>query len=829
VNSPSSTPDDASTAFHDYAEAEAAATVRALITQAAKPALTELEALRVAIDVRCESLAATLAGAATTDPAPIRQLVDRLAHAAGEEAGAAARAARTLALEEAEARLQLDRLEARKQLDAMRAEAAEERTASQLERTALAAALDNTARQADAVRAERDAHLQALHREREQAEAIRADRDAQLAALRAAQEQADALRADRDAQLAALRGAQEQADALCADRDAQLAALRAAQEQADALRADRDAQIDAVNAAAEQVAAMSAERDVHHRTAESAREEAQRVQGEQDALLEAARISNARHTRLLEQAHARAEAAQAEAAAARAQAAEAQAHFAAAQAHLAAVQEELAVAQAEAERRLAVGASEIEALRLELERVRANMQAARESARVEPEQPFAAMALPDVAVPGVTVEPVVEPEPAAFAAFEIAATEREPAVEPVPSFQPVFETPIEAASEPVIEFVGQPVVESVSEPAVEFVNVPAVEFASEPEVAAVAEPAPDWQAVHLVEHTSQTEPAVAIATIAEPEPIRDAVEADPVRAIYRAIDGAADLSQVLDALVDGVGVLFPRAALFVVKTKSKRLQGWRSVGFTGVAAITREFEFPLTTDSALTRAVTASRTIFTGDGQSAQSAEAWTVTFPVTTGGRVVAVVHADGGAPSGDPVAAFDRDTALDLGHTLVRMAGERIGALTMSARAAFGNVMNVAPADTTPEVAPMVTSTPAHVTPINIHSARVNGTHVNGSHTAPQVAVVPETAAAAIPDAAVLVASQLISELNRYGQAATAPPADERLQERLAGQIEGARTQAPAPAEPAASALGLFDEALGKMLGNGALDQAPAAIQTF
>ena len=835
MNSPSSTPDDASTAFHDYAEAEAAATVRALITQAAKPALTELEALRVAIGVRCESLAATLAGAAATDPAPVRQLADRLAHAAGEEAGAAARAARTLALEEAEARLQLDRLEAQRQLDAMRADAAEERTANQLERAALAAALDNTARQADAVRAERDAHLDALHREREQAEAVRADRDAQLAALRAAQEQADALRADRDAQLAALRAAQQQADALCADRDAQLAALRAAQQQADALRADRDAQLIALTTAAEQVTAISAERDVHQRTAESAREEAQRVQGEQDALLEAARISNARHTRLLEQAQARAEAAQAEAAAARTQAAEAQAHFAAAQAHLAAVQEELAVAQAEAERRLALGAGEIEALRLELERVRANMQAARESARVEAEQTFAAMAAPQVvAVPDVTVQPVVEPEPEAFAAFEVVATsEIEPAAEPVFAVEPVFEAPIEAFSQPAIELVAHPATEWVSEPAVEFVTEPAVEPVTEPVMAAVAEPTPDSQAIHLVEHTSQTEPAVAIATIAEPEPVRDAVQAaetDPVRAIYRAIDGAADLSQVLDALVDGVGTLFPRAALFVVKTKSKRLQGWRSVGFTGVAAITREFEFPLTTDSALTRAVTASRTIFTGEGPAAQSAEAWTVTFPVTTGGRVVAVVHADGGARTGDPVAAFDRETALDLGHTLVRMAGERIGALTMSARAAFGSVMNVAPADAAPAVAPPVTSTASNVT--NINSARVNGTNVNGSHAAaPQVALVPETAAAAgSQDAAVLVASHLISEINRYSQAATAAPGDERLQERLAGQIEGARAQAAAPAEPAAaSALGLFDEALSKMLGNSALDQAPAAIQTF
>jgi hypothetical protein len=788
VNFPSSTPDDASTAFHDYAEAQAAATLRALIAQAAKPALTELEALRVAIDVRCESLAATLAGAGITDPAPIRELVERLAHAAGEEAGAAARAARTLALEEAEARLQLDRIEAQKQLDAMRAEAEEQRTASQLERTALADALEETTRQADAVRLERDAHFDALRRAQEQAEAVRADRDAQLDALRTAQEQADALRADRDAHAES---------------------LRAAQEQADALRADRDARAEALRAATEHVAAISAERDAHLRAAESAREEARTVQSEQDALLEAARISNARHTRLLEQAQARAEAAQAEAAAAQAQAdtaqgqlaaahaqAEAaQAQFVAAQAHLAAVQEELAVAQAEAERRLAVGASEIEALRLELERVRASMQAAREEpARVEPvltEPVFAAMApAPAEAVAEVVIEHPVAPAPAAAPAIEFTAeTAIEPVAEPVLVVEPAFETAIELVSQPAIEV--------------------------------AAEPAPESQAVQLVEHTSQAEPAAAVTSMASPEPVGDTADVNPVREVYPAISGAADLSQVLDALVDGVGALFPRAALFVVKTKSKRLQGWRSVGFTGVAAITREFEFPLTTDSALTRAVTASRTIFTGEAQSAaHSAEAWTVTFPVTTGGRVVAVVHADGGARSDEQVAAFDRETALDLGHTLVRMAGERIGALTMSARAAFGSVMSVAPADIPP----------ASVAPADLNGARVNGTSVNGSHAGPRVDVAPQAAAIGGLDTAGLVASQLVSEINRYSQAAaTAAPVD-GLRERLAGQIDGARTPAAAPAEPAAgAALGLFDEALSKMLGNGELEQASAAIPSI
>ena len=196
--------------------------------------------------------------------------------------------------------------------------------------------------------------------------------------------------------------------------------------------------------------------------------------------------------------------------------------------------------------------------------------------------------------------------------------------------------------------------------------------------------------------------------------------------------------------------------------------------------------------------MTASRTIFTGEGQSAaQSTEAWTVTFPVTTGGRVVAVVHADGGARAGDAVAAFDRDTALDLGHTLVRMAGERIGALTMSARAAFGSVINVAPAETTPAVVAPPTAAAADMPPVAVTEAHVNGTyvdasHVNGSEAEPQIVVVPETTAAvAIPDAAVLLASHYIS---RYSPAMTGAPGAEHLQERLAGQIAVARTQADA-----------------------------------
>ena len=301
--------------------------------------------------------------------------------------------------------------------------------------------------------------------------------------------------------------------------------------------------------------------------------------------------------------------------------------------------------------------------------------------------------------------------------------------------------------------------------------------------------------------------------------------------MYRAIGSAADLSQVLDALVDGVGYLFPRAALFVVKTKSKRLQGWRSVGFTGVAAITREFEFPLTTDSALTRAVTASRTIFTGEGQSAaQSTEAWTVTFPVTTGGRVVAVVHADGGARPGDPVAAFDRDTALDLGHTLVRMAGERIGAShdVCARRLRQRHQRGSGRDDAGPRGARLRAA--ADCAHRRQRCARQRDV-VTGTSTVqkpePQIAVVPRRRLSPLPTPP--SASPRISEISRYSQAAAPAPAARSASRN--GSRNRLRVRAPRRPRPRrrrpASALGLFDEALGKMLGNSSLDQAPAAVR--
>jgi hypothetical protein len=862
VNSSSSsspTPDGSTpAAFQDYAEAQATATVRALIAQAARPAQTELEALRVALDLRYQSLTTTLAGAANFDPAPINELVQRLTHAASEEAGAAARAARTVALEEAEARLQQDRAEAQRQLDVMRAEAAAQRDADQRERLALSDAIQKATEQADAMRADRDSQLEALRVAREQGDAVRADRDVQMAALRAATERAEAIQAERDAHLEALRAARERSDAIQADRDAQFEALRIANERAEALQADRDAQLVALHAARERSEVLAVERDAQTEAARianelaealrvdrdaqlsaalAAKEEARTVLSEQDALLEAARISNVRHARILEQAQAQVEAARAE----------------------------LAAVQAEAERRLAVGAREIEALRNELERVRTEMELARteaaqaeaaradavqaeaarveaaqmEAARVEAARVEAARAEAARAEAARIEAARVEAEQIEAARIEAARVEaarveaaraaaqvQAPAVfaVTVPVEAPVVEAPARFETESAIlaAVPEQPVfAPAVFEHSVE----PVISLVPEPQsqVVPFAEPADTASAFAPVEGygPDYDEPASAAAeviAVPEPAPVPSPVElaqpVDPAVVMYQAISGATDLSQVLDALVDGVGTLFPRAALFVVKTKSKRLQGWRSVGFTGGAAITREFELPLTTDSALTRAVTTSRTVFTGNDQAA-AGEAWTVTFPVTTGGRVVAVVHADASPRNDETAAPFNREFALDLGHTLVRMAGERIAALTMSARAAFGSVMTGAPVSETPATA-VATATP---------SFNGNGSHGNGTYgTAAAVLQHVPAAAAALGDAG-RYASQLVSEINRYSQAAApaAPVVDQHLQERLADQIEGARgaaaapPSAPAPAAPA-SALGLFDEALGKMLGNAA-----------
>ena len=400
--------------------------------------------------------------------------------------------------------------------------------------------------------------------------------------------------------------------------------------------------------------AISAERDVHQRTAESAREEAQRVQGEQDALLEAARISNARHTRLLEQAQARAEAAQAEAAAAR----DAGGRGAGA-----------LRCRPGASRRRAGGACRgTGRSRAPPCRGRQRNRSAAPRTRARPRQhagrPRSRLAWSRNSRSRMAAS-------SGCRARRDRRTGRGTGTGSLRRIRGRCDLEIEPAVEPVLQssrYSRRRSKHSASRRSNSSLSRPSSVSASRRSNSSLSprfEPSQLSRRLQLspsrrptrrlfTSSNTRARPNLRwpIATIAEPEPVRDAVERGPGPRHLSARSTAPPICRRCSTRSSTASAtLFPRAALFVVKTKSKRLQGWRSVGFTGVAAITREFEFPLTTDSALTRAVTASRTIFTGDGQSAaQSAEAWTVTFPVTTGGRVVAVVHADGGARARRP-----------------------------------------------------------------------------------------------------------------------------------------------------------------------------------
>src|SRR6266849_4681904 len=128
--------------FHDYAEAQTTAALRALITRGTEPALGELEALRVAFDVRFEAARGALEGPPCIDPAWLREILDQLAHATDREAEAAARASRSQVFAEVQVRWEFERAEAEKHLEVVRAEAVAQREADRLAHAALTEALE---------------------------------------------------------------------------------------------------------------------------------------------------------------------------------------------------------------------------------------------------------------------------------------------------------------------------------------------------------------------------------------------------------------------------------------------------------------------------------------------------------------------------------------------------------------------------------------------------------------------------------------------------------------------------------------------------------------
>lgn len=561
-----------------YAEAQTTAALRALIGRVTEPALAELEALRVALDVRCEALTAAFVGTECIDPASLREVIDPLAHAAREEADAAARAARSQALEEAQVRQELERAEADKRLALARAQAAAEREVDRLEHAAL---------------------TEALEQARAQVDAIRAHAEAQREAARAAQTQLlEEAHAETERAVAVRLGASE------------------------AMRAQL----------------------------EEARAEVQRAHAETDRLEQAA-------------------------------------------------QTRLETARAEFETQKELEAAGRAVLTEALEEARTEVDAARTSAQMQIKAAHAAQA--------------------------------------------------EA-------------------------------LARAPEVA---------QAEETRAASAMQQPAALPRGAHPPDEIPDQLSTT-----VSSLDAAANLTHVLDALLDGLGAVFPRAALFVVKSRS-RLRGWRSVGFTGAAAITNQFELSLTTDSALTRAVNTRRVIVTGDGRAPDQEPTagadghWSVTLPVAIGDRVVAVVHVDAGERMGNAAPSFDRETALKVSEMLVRRAERRLTALTASAQLAFGDLIHEAP--TTPDA-------------IDASAERARQ-EAPGRH-----------------EDARRYARLLVSEIKRYNEAnVLAGLPDRSLHERIKGEIERCRSMYARRVPPEAGAtFNFFDEALFELLGGGDVD---------
>ena len=122
----------------------------------------------------------------------------------------------------------------------------------------------------------------------------------------------------------------------------------------------------------------------------------------------------------------------------------------------------------------------------------------------------------------------------------------------------------------------------------------------------------------------------------------------------RGLDGATSLSEVLDALALASGREAARAAVLVLR--NDRLLGWKVSGFGARDAQPKGIDLTLTEAGVAGLAVGSARPVTTRDSQSAAEGPGFVhlpsdrmgLAVPVIVGGRVVAVVYADGVAAEG-------------------------------------------------------------------------------------------------------------------------------------------------------------------------------------
>jgi hypothetical protein len=177
----------------------------------------------------------------------------------------------------------------------------------------------------------------------------------------------------------------------------------------------------------------------------------------------------------------------------------------------------------------------------------------------------------------------------------------------------------------------------------------------------------------------------------------------------RGLDGATSLSEVLDALARAAAREAARAAVVVVK--GDHVVGWRLSGFGARDAQPKSVYLPLAEAGVIGMAASSSRAATTQNGSDGPGFEHLPVdrmglAMPVLVGGRVVAVVYADGvsGAEE-EPVVPNPWPEAIEV---LARHAGRCLEALTAQKTGAPVRV-SAALGATTPSVAPATSGTPA------------------------------------------------------------------------------------------------------------------------
>ncbi len=150
----------------------------------------------------------------------------------------------------------------------------------------------------------------------------------------------------------------------------------------------------------------------------------------------------------------------------------------------------------------------------------------------------------------------------------------------------------------------------------------------------------------------------------------------------RGLDGASSLSEVLDALALAAAREAARAAVVVLR--GERIQGWKMSGFGPRDAQPKSIDLPLADAGVIGMAVGAARAATTRDGQATAAgpgfehlpADRMGLAVPVIVGGRVVAVIYADGVTMDGNerPVPSGWPEVI----EVLARHAGRCLEALT-------------------------------------------------------------------------------------------------------------------------------------------------------